>query len=422
MELKPGYKQTEVGVIPEDWEIISLGDIFTFKNGLNKGKEYFGHGTPIVNYMDVYKKPNIYVNDLTGRVAVNPQEIKNYEVRKGDMFFTRTSETVEEIGMAAVVLDNPTNTVFSGFILRARPKNDYLDNTFKAYCFSSEQVRRAIRLKSSYTTRALTNGRLLSSVVIPIPPLAEQRAIATALSDMDALLAAQDQLIAKKRDIKQAVMQQLLTGKQRLPGFSGEWEVKRLGEIGEIAGAGIDKKIRPNEVSVRLVNYLDVYRKDFITSQDLHHFVTATPIQASRCRVRKGDVFFTPSSEVRDDIAHSAVAMENIPDAVYSYHVIRLRPSDDWDLRFRAYAFKTKRFFDQAHMLCDGSGTRYVISQGKFRAMTVLVPPIPEQSSIAAVLSDIDAEIDALQQRRDKTQMLKQGMMQELLTGRTRLV
>ena len=73
MELKPGYKQTEVVVIPEDWEIISLGDIFTFKNGLNKGKEYFGHGTPIVNYMDVYKKPNIYVNDLTGRVAVNPQ-------------------------------------------------------------------------------------------------------------------------------------------------------------------------------------------------------------------------------------------------------------------------------------------------------------------------------------------------------------
>jgi type I restriction enzyme S subunit len=132
-------------------------------------------------------------------------------------------------------------------------------------------------------------------------------------------------------------------------------------------------------------------------------------------------VFFTPSSETRDDIGISAVAIEDIPDAAYSYHVVRLRLKEDWDLLFRTYAFKTRAFLDQAETLCDGSGTRYVISQGKFRSMTLKVPPVPEQTAIAAVLSDMDAEIGALERRLAKTRALKQGMMQELLTGKTRL-
>jgi type I restriction enzyme S subunit len=133
-------------------------------------------------------------------------------------------------------------------------------------------------------------------------------------------------------------------------------------------------------------------------------------------------VFFTPSSETRDDIANSAVAMEDISDASYSYHVVRLRLGEPWDLHFRAYAFKTREFFDQAEMLCDGSGTRYVISLGKFRGIAIKVPPPDEQAAIAAILSDMDAEIAALEAKLAKARSLKQGMMQELLTGRIRLV
>jgi type I restriction enzyme S subunit len=114
--LQPGYKPTGVGAIPKDWQLVTLGEIFSFKNGLNKGKEYFGSGTPIVNYMDVYQYSGIHTNDLQGRVTVSKEEIKNYEVRKGDVFFTRTSETVEEIGIAAAILNTPRDTVFSGFV------------------------------------------------------------------------------------------------------------------------------------------------------------------------------------------------------------------------------------------------------------------------------------------------------------------
>ena len=255
------------------------------------------------------------------------------------------------------------------------------------------------------------------------PPLPEQRAIATALSDIDALLGGLDRLIAKKRDLKQAAMQQLLTGRTRLPGFHGEWAVKELGQLGSISGAGVDKKIRPGEPPVRLVNYMDVYRRSFIRSTDLDHLVSASPDQAARCAVRKGDVFFTPSSEMPFDIAASAVATEDIPDASYSYHVVRLRLDEDWDLSFRAHAFKTHTFLDQAARTSEGSGVRYVITQGKFRQLTIRYPSDKaEQAAIAAVLSDMDAELAALETRRNKTRDLKQAMMQELLTGKTRLV
>ena len=116
-----GYKQTNLGPLPNTWEAVLLGDLFVFKNGLNKAKRFFGSGTPIVNYMDVFKRPGLRPSDLSGRVNLTPEEIRNFNVRKGDVFFTRTSETVEDIGVASVMLYEPHDTVFSGFVLRARP-------------------------------------------------------------------------------------------------------------------------------------------------------------------------------------------------------------------------------------------------------------------------------------------------------------
>ncbi len=243
-----GYKQTHLGIIPNSWEAVLLGDLFVFKNGLNKAKGYFGSGTPIVNYMDVYEHPGLKPNDLSGRVSLTPEEIRNYQVRKGDVFFTRTSETVEEIGVASVILYEPYDTVFSGFVLRARPRDGRLNDSYKQYCFASRSVRSQIVSNSTHTTRALTNGQALSKVWIAVPPIQEQRAIAEVLSDVDGLINALDALIAKKRSIKQATMQQLLTGKTRLPGFRGEWELGVLADFGIFrSGSGFPLKYQGNQ-------------------------------------------------------------------------------------------------------------------------------------------------------------------------------
>ena len=204
--------------------------------------------------------------------------------------------------------------------------------------------------------------------------------------------------------------------------FSGEWETKQLGEIGDISGAGVDKKVNSNEVPVTLVNYLDVYNKTFLYAKDLTHEVSARLEQVRNCAVEGGDIFFTPSSEVREDIGCSAVAMESIPDGVYSYHIVRLRLKTNWDLRFRAYIFDTKEFLDQASKQCEGSGTRYVINLPKFRSMVVRFPPsVKEQRAIAGVLSDVDGLIDSLDALIAKKRAIKQAVMQQLLAGKTRL-
>jgi type I restriction enzyme S subunit len=199
-----------------EWQRVPLGKLLTFKNGLNKGREFFGFGTPIVNYMDVFKNAGIVCSKLEGRVSVTNQEIRNFDVRKGDVLFTRTSETSNEVGIASVILDDPGQAVFSGFVLRGRPQNEVLCDAFKNYCFRSTFVRKQIVSKASYTTRALTNGRVLSGVILPVPPLAEQSAIAKLLSDMDAELAALERRCNKTRALKQGMMQELLTGRIRL--------------------------------------------------------------------------------------------------------------------------------------------------------------------------------------------------------------
>jgi type I restriction enzyme, S subunit len=207
-----------------------------------------------------------------------------------------------------------------------------------------------------------------------------------------------------------------------LPGLSGEWEKKKLSEIGEITGSGIDKKSNKDESKVRLVNYLDVFHRDFIYLKDLNHWVTASTAQLQKCKVKTGDIFFTPSSEMRYDIAVSAVAMEDIDSAGYSYHVIRFRLFEDWDLLFRAYIFKTKFFINQAETVCEGSGKRYVISLTKFREMSIKYPPdVKEQKAISLVLYEVDCEIKALERKLNKYMNIKIGMMQQLLTGKIRI-
>jgi type I restriction enzyme S subunit len=422
MAVRPGHERTEIRVIPGDWQISPLSDLMNFQNGFNADKGAYGTGLPFVNVLEVIARTHLRSRDIVGRVEVPSRAVPHYVVEYGDLLFNRTSETDEELGLASVYVGDE-RVIFGGFVIRGRPRNRRLQATFAGYGLRASGIRKQIIARGQGAIRANIGQADLRAVLIPVPPRAEQEAIAKALSDADALIECLEKLIAKKRQIKQGAMQELLTGRKRLPGFSGQWDIWRLGDIGEVTGAGVDKKTRPGEMPVRLVNYLDVYRRDFLYSNDLTQIVSAKPEKVRRCAVRRGDVFFTPTSELPGDIAHSAVAMEDIPDGVYSYHLVRLRLRVDWDLTFRAYAFKTRIFYDAADSLCEGSGTRYVITLPRFRSMTVAVPPTAsEQAAIATVLSDMDAEISALESKLAKARQIRRGMMQELLSGRIRLV
>lgn len=211
----------------------------------------------------------------------------------------------------------------------------------------------------------------------------------------------------------------LMQNKKNIP---NGWKTIKLGEIGTFSSAGVDKKIEPGEDLVHLLNYMDVYRNTFLYSKDAAMVVSAPDAKIKQCNLKKGDIFFTPSSETMDDIAHSAVVMEDIDNGVYSYHIVRLRPKIPLDIVFSAYMCQTDGFYKQAYSLCCGSGQRYVLSQNDFRKIEVTIPSdIAEQKAIADILSTADDEIEKLQHKLDLLKLEKKGLMQQLLTGKIRV-
>lgn len=167
---------------------LKLSEIFEFKNGLNKGKEFFGKGNFIVKYTDVYKNNFLFKSSLSDRVEVTENEKNNVSAKKGDVFFTRTSETREEIGFASVLLEDIEGCVFSGFLIRGRQKQERLLPKYCSYCFKSKKVREQIIKNCIFTTRASLSGANLGLVKIPVPSLEEQARIVAILDKFDALV------------------------------------------------------------------------------------------------------------------------------------------------------------------------------------------------------------------------------------------
>ena len=241
--VRPGYQRTEVGVIPEKWTLTPLGSLLHFKNGVNADKSAYGRGSPFINVLEVITKSHLGQSDIPGSVLLPRMLRELYAVQSGDILFNRTSETQEDVGLAAVYTGGG-GVVFGGFVIRGRPKSIQFDGQYAGFAFRAPVIRRQIIARGQGAVRANIGQSELSTVLVPLPPLAEQRAIAAALADVDGRLGALDRRLAKARDVKQAVMQQLLTGRTRLPGFTGDWTTCRLGEMWPQPVTGCDRPIR----------------------------------------------------------------------------------------------------------------------------------------------------------------------------------
>lgn len=412
---KEGYKKTKLGWIPEEWEVRLLGEFYDFKNGLNKEKEFFGYGTPIINYMDVHKNIYLKESDVKGRVSLNDNEIKRFNIKKGDVFFTRTSETIDEIAYSTVLLEDIPNGVFSGFILRARPKDTkILKIEYAQYCFSTPLVRKQIKRKSTFTTRALTNGRFLSEVNLFIPPIKEQQKIATILSTWDRAIAKQEQLIAEKQDYKKGLMQLLLTGKLRFPGFEGEWEEKELKEIGEvIRGASPRPKGSPKYYGGNVPRLMvqDVTRDGKYVTPQIDFLTELGATKSRPCK--KGTLTVVCSGEVGTP---SFLAVDAcIHDGFLAILNIDKNVNEDF-LYNQLLRLKSRLERSATHGGVFTNLTTTILKEFK-----VEVPSLQEQQKIASVLGAADAEIQLLETELAQLRDQKRGLMQRLLTGEVRV-
>lgn len=409
MELEPGFKLSEAGPIPKDWEAVSLGDHLEFKNGISKAGHYFGHGSPIVNYMDVFGQPHLSLERLRGKVSVTKDEAKRFSVRKGDVFFTRTSETADDIGMSSVAMTERPNVVFSGFVLRGRPITGDFDSGYFGYTLRSHQARKQIEARATYTTRALTNGGILSLTNIAKPPLSEQRAIAGLLGDIDAWIAAAEAEAAKLAATKAAAMYALLAPTTRLPGFEGEWVRHRFGNVAQIRNRKV--QTRGYDVARACVDLEQIEPREGRISR----FIDVSNQLSIRYAFEPGDVLF---GRLR---AYLEKYWQADRRGVCSTEIwpLMLR-GDALAAELLTWIVRTPDFIEAASMAFGTHMPRadwgYVCDQ-EF----MLPPTLAEQRAIAGVLNDIDTALAAAREVVAKAKGVKAAAMDALLSGRIRL-
>lgn len=284
--------------------------------------------------------------------------------------------------------------------------------------FFTSYINGRVRFAQENTGVAQLTAPQVARYQVDLPPLAEQHAIATALSDVDALITGLERLIAKKRDIKQATMQQLLAGKTRLPGFSGEWTPRRLGQLGAfLKGSGV-KRDQAMSGELPCIRYGEIYTIHNDVIRGFHSRISPQ-VAATATRIKFGDLLFAGSGETKVEIG-KCVAMALPMEAYAGGDIVILRLRDD-NPAFFGYLLNTPSVVRQKSNLGQGDAVVH-ISALALSSIEVVVPGVDEQTAIAAVLFDMDAALAALESRLAKTRAIKQGMMQELLTGRTRLV
>jgi type I restriction enzyme S subunit len=302
--------------------------------------------------------------------------------------------------------------------------NQVLGDKSFIFFFINTQTKNLREVVATGNGQPNLNTKLLREISIPFPPHQEQTAIASALSDVDALLDGLDRLITKKRNLKQAAMQQLLTGKTRLAGFEGEWDVKTLNEVCWFQeGPGV-RNTQFTTSGVKLLNGTNIFlgklnletTNRFISEKEAHgayaHFLAD-----------EGDIVLA-SSGISIDRLHEKVAFVREQDLPFCMNTstIRFKPAVEiLDSKF-LFQFLTSDGFKKPIGEQATGSAQLNFGPSHVALVDISIPPLPEQTAIAAVLADMDAEIAALEQRRTKTRDIKQGMMQELLTGRTRLV
>jgi len=424
VELKPGYKQTEVGVIPEEWKSSTVrGLASSARNAIVGGPfgsdlvshDYVEHGVPVI------RGQNMSGQWVSGTfVFVTSAKAKSLEAnlaRPGDIVFTQRGT----LGQVSLVPGKPFESyLVSQSQMKLSVNREVADPLFFFYVFTSEKQQELISGGTIQTGVPHINLGILRDIPVQLPPLTEQRAIAGALSDVDELIGALDQLIAKKLDLKQAAMQQLLTGQKRLPGFHGEWEVKRLGEIADV-------KTGPFGSSLHESDYVrdgtPIITVEHLGEFGVTHFNLPLVSDSDRHRLRAysleiGDIVFSRVGSVD----RNALISPGEEGWLFSGRLLRVRTDRKKAFApFLSYQFHGEAFKGLVRNVAVGQ-TMACLNTQILKGIAVVLPSLPEQTAIAEVLSDMDAELAALEQRRDKTRALKQGMMQELLTGKTRLV
>jgi type I restriction enzyme, S subunit len=400
-----GYKYSSLGIIPKEWEVKRMGELFSFKNGINASKENYGQGVKFVNTMDVLNNSFIETDKLPGSVVVTERQKKEFLVAYGDVLFNRTSETREEVGCSSVFIDNQ-EAVFGGFIIRAHGLNNQLYTEYKRYCFKAKCIRNQITAFGNGAIRYNLGQEDLAKVEIALPPLFEQQKIAEILSTWDGAIEQQYKLIDALIRRKRGLMQQLLTGKKQLKGFNEKWETVKAGTIFK----NVSIKGKNDEQLLSATQDHGVIPRDMLEVR-----VTMPTGETDSFKlVEQGD-FVISLRSFQGGIEYSYY--RGIVSPAYTV----LKPKEKINKEFYKEYFKSGDFIGHLAVAVIGIRDGKQISYNDFCFIKIPYPSIEEQTAIAKIITAADREIHIGKQKLTLLHAQKRGLMQELLTGKKRV-
>jgi len=398
--------------VPPGWTETSLGELFKFSNGVNADKSRYGQGIPFINVLEVITYEGLTKDQIPGRIELAPAVAAHYCVRHGDILFNRTSETPEDRGLASVYLSR-SPIVFGGFVFRGRARTECLSTAYSKYAFRAPYVRAQIVSRSQGAIRANVSQRDLKKVRVVLPPHDEQIKVAETLATSDNLIDLLSRLIDKKEQIKQGMMQQLLTGATRLPEFSGRWKEVKLGDVSTMSSGGTPS----SDVSdyygggIPWVSITDITRSGkYVRSTEKS--LSRAGLLSSAAKLYSGNVVLYAIYASLGECALPVHPMSS------SQAILGILPGRLLDREFLYYHLTSRK--DRVKELGQ-HGTQANLNAGMVRAFRLNLPPVEEQRAIAVILRDADVALDTLRKRLAKAAAAKQGIVQQLLTGRTRL-
>lgn len=413
--------------VPKGWEVIQLGKIGSFKNGVNKSKDDFGFGVPFINLQDVFGHWEIEHNDFD-LVNVAEKELKNYNLKKGDILFIRSSVKPSGVGLTSVIKEDILNTIYSGFIIRFRSKDNILDIDYSKYCFHDEFFRQRLLQKSTVSANSNINQESLVTLDLLLPPIKEQEKIAEILSRLDKAIAATNCLIEKEKNIKISIMQELLTNgidekgqirttqthkyrQSELGLIPDEWEFKKVSQISKtFAGGTPDREnlnyyngdipwVKSGEVNQSIITKTE----ETITQEGLNNsstkFVQKGTILVAMYGATAGKVALL-DIEATTNQAILAIPLKNDN----TFFIINMLEQHMSKLVFQA----------------QGSGQPN-LSKQMVDGMVLPIAPIKEQNQIAKILTTQDKKIEIEEITLSKLKDLKKGLMNGLLSGKVRV-
>lgn len=401
--------QTEIGLLPEDWKIKTLENIgsFTKGSGISRSDSLSGR-IPAVRYGELYTDHDNYIK--TFHSFISPEVAKtSRKMKQGCILFTASGETKEDIGKAVAFLDD-FEAYAGGDLIILNPKGDYSSQYLGYTLNSPSSVRQKAMMAQGDSVVHITTGSV-QKVTVPIPSSTEQQNIASALSSIDKLIDDLGRTIQKKQRIREGAMEELLSGKKRLPGFTEEWVEKKIGEVCNTASGGTPSRSNPNYYTGKIKWFTTTELNDGWLLDSIEH-ISEEAIRNSSAKIfKEGTLLMAMYGATIGKLGIlSSEAATNQACCAFE--------SKEMDIIFLFYFLFAKR--QQILSLGAGAGQPN-ISQQIIKNIPINIPPIKEQHAIADILTSMDDEISLLESERAKYEQIRSGMMEELLTGKKRL-